>query len=262
MTEAELAGLRAWFSSFVAGFVGETPDDQRNYDLKVEHTYRVCAIMDRLTSALDFSADERRLMAAIALCHDVGRFPQYRQWRTFNDPVSANHGTLAIQVLKREGALASLPEETASRLLQGVALHNLFELPAALTAETVRRANLIRDADKLDIWRVMLAFFQSTPDQRASAVVWELPDTGSCSDEVIREVAAGRVVHRSLLRSADDFKLLQLSWVYDLHFAASYQLFQEFGYYDTLVSLLPAQPGIAEAAEAVARFLDRKLNER
>jgi hypothetical protein len=255
VTEEQVSEIAAWFDRFVASFPGSTPAEQRNYDLKIEHTAQVRGVMERLTKSLDLPPEERALAAAIALCHDVGRFPQYHRYGTFNDATSTNHAALSVRTLKDEGILDVLYPGDRETLLQAVALHNVFRLPDKLSPTVRRFALLIRDADKLDIWRVMIEFCAAPPDARASAVTWELPDTGTCSPCALKEVAAGRMLNRSLLATADDFKLLQLSWVYDLNFAESLVLMNERGYIDTLADLLPHDDGCHEAVTAVRDYV-------
>lgn len=247
-----------WFTRFVASFTAPSPEEQRNYDLKSEHTVQVRAIMERLAASLNLSSDERALASIIAICHDVGRFPQYRQYGTFNDATSVNHAALAVKTLKEEGILDSLEEQSRIHILQAIALHNVFTLPGNLAPYVRRFAMLIRDADKLDIWRVLIEYCSAPPQERASAVVWELPDTGYCSRPALDEIIAGRMIDRSLLATADDFKLLQLSWAYDLNFAESFKMLSERGYIETLAALLPDQPGCAEAVAVVRKFIQIK----
>ena len=260
MKEHQLNGIIAWFDSFVDSFRGESPEAQRNYDLKIDHTDRVRQVMDRLTLSLNLPPEERALATAIAICHDVGRFPQYRDYGTFNDATSTNHGILAVRTLRDEGVLDSLEHEERDVLLQAVARHNVFILPEGIPSVDRRFALLIRDADKLDIWRVLIEYFDSDPGERASAVLWELPDTGYCSPLALAEVVAGRMINRDLLATADDFKLLQLSWVYDLKFTESYRIPAERGYVETLAALLPPQPGCLEAVNAVRSFVGSRVD--
>jgi len=250
--------VASWFDQFVATFAAPSPDAQRNYDLKIEHTSRVRAIIEHLAASLNLSADERSLASIIAICHDVGRFPQYRKYGTFNDAASANHAALAVKTLKDEGILDTFGAETRNIIMQTVALHNVFILPDDLDPYVCRFAMLIRDADKLDIWRVLIEYCSTAPSERASAVVWELPDTGFCSDSAINEVIAGRMINRSLLATADDFKLLQLSWAYDLNFDESFRLLSERGYIEILAALIPDQPGCKEAVAVVRDFIQMR----
>jgi hypothetical protein len=255
MQTSQLAEMTAWFDAFVASFHGETPEAQRNYDLKIDHTRLVRANMERLATTQLPAAEDRVLAAAIAICHDVGRFPQYRDYGTFNDSTSTNHAALAVQTLSNERILDGLDVGRRQTLLQAVALHNVLSLPENLDPASHRFALLIRDADKLDIWRVLIEYYSAGPGERASAVTWELPDTGACSPAALAEVIAGRVLNRSLLATADDFKLLQLSWVFDLNFDESFRMLAERGYFDILAGLLPCQPGCREAVAAVDRHV-------
>ena len=251
MNEQQLHEIIAWFNRFTATFKGGSSSEQRNYDLKIDHTRLVQTNIERLAEHLQLAPEDRALASAIAICHDIGRFPQYRDYGTFNDATSANHASLAIATLKHEGILDRIDGEQSSILLQAVALHNVFALPENLDPVIRRFAMLIRDADKLDIWRVLLDYCTSASDERASAVIWELPDTGYCSEKALAEVAAGRMLQRSLLSTADDFKLLHLSWVFDLNFDESFRILAERGYIEALAGLMPVQPGRREVIEAV-----------
>lgn len=259
MTRDQLHKISDWFDSFVATFRGKTSAEQRNYELKIVHTRQVRALSERLAASLDLTPEERALAAAIAICHDVGRFPQYQRYGTFNDAASTNHATLALQTLKTAGILYPLAEEEQSVLLAAVALHNVFILPPQLDPLVRRFAMLIRDADKLDIWRVMIENCAAAPEKRASAVFLELPETGLCSAQALQEVIAGRMPNRELLATVDDIKLLQLSWAYDLNFVESFRIMSERGYLESLEGLLPDQPGCREAVGVVRAFVRARL---
>lgn len=259
MNEHQLHEIATWFDGFVATFKADLPGEQRNYDLKVDHTDRVRGVMERLAASLGLPPEERALASAIAICHDIGRFPQYRDYGTFNDASSVNHAALAVQTLRSDGIIRILDDDDRYVLLQAVALHNAFMLPENLGPRIHRFVLLIRDADKLDIWRVLIEYFRSPPGERASAVLWELPETGACSVCALEELIAGRMLNRSLLATADDFKLLQLSWVFDLNFDESFAIVEERGYIDTLAGLLPHQPGSREAVEVVRDHVRSRL---
>lgn len=262
MTESQLATLSGWFDSFVATFRADSVAEQRNYDLKIEHTRQVRANMERLAASLKMTAEEQALAAAIALSHDVGRFPQYRDYATFNDVTSVNHAALAVETLKDEGVLVGLTEAERLLLLQAVALHNRFHLPVQLKPQLRRYVLLIRDADKLDIWRVLIEYCTAPPEERAGAVAWDLPESGTCSPAALAEVIAGRMPNRDLLKTVDDIKLLQLSWAYDLNFSESFRMLDERGYVEILAGLLPADPRCASAVEAVRGFVQRQCGGR
>ncbi len=97
MNSDDLRFFKQWFSDYCASF--HTPDDEdlRNIMLKEKHTENVCAHI--LNIARDESLDSGDAMVAetVALFHDVGRFPQYAEYKTFRDRDSVNHGELGLK---------------------------------------------------------------------------------------------------------------------------------------------------------------------
>lgn len=250
MEQTQLDALHSWFDSYVRTYDDIDEEGFRNILLKVEHTRKVCEVMALLAAGEGLSPEDSRIAAAAALLHDVGRFPQFRRWRTFRDSDSDNHARLGIEVIREQGVLDGLP--AAERLLieEAVRFHNLLALPLRFQSPTSLYIRLIRDADKLDIWRVFLDFFRQPDDLRPSAVTLGFPDLPAVSPDCVRELAAGRVIRLEDVRVLNDFKLLQISWVYDLNFRSSYRLLQQRGHIQALGETIPLD---GSAAQAVAR---------
>lgn len=258
MSPADLTRLRHWFDRYCRTFYVVDAEAQRNIVLKEEHTHRVCANMELLVESLGLEEGSRRLAMAVALFHDVGRFEQYRRYGTFSDAASVNHAALGARVLTEERVLDPLPAADQSLIIRAVALHNAFTLPADLDGTTDLHLRLIRDADKLDIWRVFLDYYRAPEEERASAVSLGFADRPECSAPVLDSLREGKMVNLSQLATLNDFKLLQLSWVHDLNFPASFRLAREQGYLAGIVATLPPIPEVREAAEAVLTELDRR----
>lgn len=255
MDLAHLAALKEWFGRFVAGYLDLDPEAVRNIRLKELHTAKVLEAMELLTAGESMSPAESRLACAIALLHDVGRFPQYRRWRTFRDSESDNHARLGIEVIRAERLLEPLP--AAERLLieEAVRFHNLLQLPPRLRSCDPRFARLIRDADKLDIWRVFVEYFQQPEQERASAAGLGFPDLPEVTPACVESLASGRIVRLSDCRFLNDFRLLQLSWVYDLNFTTSYRLLAQRNYLPVLAAGIPDAPGVGQAVAAARDYL-------
>lgn len=253
----DLASLRAWFSCYCGSFRSADPEVQRNFDLKELHTRHV----GEAARLIALGGTERRLMLAevAALCHDLGRFPQYQEFRTFKDSDSVDHALLSAQILKQQSLLDFLPKEERDRVLVAVRLHNVFQVPAGLAAETEDLLRLVRDADKLDIWRVFIEYFYAPEDERASGAGLGFPDLPDCSPEVLAAVGAGELVQLSMLKSLHDFKLLQLSWVYDINFHNTLRLIEERGVLEQLAATLPKTETVVAVLGAVRAYLELKL---
>lgn len=249
MNRSGLDNLRQWFSGFTKAFYSEDEDRQRNIALKVEHTYRVCENMVRI--AQEESPQEALLGEAAALLHDIGRFPQYARYGTFRDADSVNHGELGARVIRTEGILGGLPPGEEELILTAVKYHNAFKLPRLEGPGALHLLKLVRDADKLDIWRVFVAYYGEGDEERASAAGLGLPDTEEYSEGTLSYIRRGETAPMGSLKTLNDFKLVQLSWVFDLNFRATRRLLLERGYIGSLAAYLPRTGEIEEAVRRV-----------
>jgi len=77
---------------------------------------------------------------------------------------------------------------------------------------------IVRDADKLDIWSVFLEYYESPPASKASAVGLGLPDLPEYSIDVLSCLYKKEIVSLATIKTLNDFKLLQLSWIFDLNY--------------------------------------------
>jgi putative nucleotidyltransferase with HDIG domain len=258
MRRSELENFRRWFSGFTKGFYSADEEHQRNIALKVKHSLLVSENM--VLIAEQESPEDVLLAEATGLFHDVGRFPQYAQYGTFKDAVSVNHGELGARVLREEGVLEGLPGEEQELILTAVKYHNAFSVPRIEGPGALHLLKLVRDADKLDIWRVFIEYYGEDEGQRSSAAGLGLPETGGYSEGTLSFIHEGKSVPLRAARTLDDFKLLQLSWVYDLNFRATHRLLLERGCIEKLAAHLPRNGQIRSAVKRLEDFTRRKAD--
>jgi hypothetical protein len=258
MEPNEPGHLKGWFAAYCRGFFTENEADNRNISLKEIHTHHVCENMNLLTGSLKMSTDERITAEAIAMFHDLGRFEQYRRYSTFRDDISENHAALGVKILKGENVLVKVPEEERRTIYLAISLHNVFRIPSSINSRGLLFSQLIRDADKLDIWRIFAEYYMQPETERASAVGLGFPDLPGCSPEVLDCLEKKAMVNLSKLKNLNDFKLLQLSWVFDLNFLASFRLVQDRGYIDGLSMTIPEDAKVKNALGLVREYVARK----
>lgn len=259
MTIDDLVFLRGWFTNYVKSFYSSNKEDQKNISLKEKHTFDVCRNMIEITGELDLRNKDMMIGEAIALFHDIGRFPQYAKYKTFRDSKSVNHGFLGVKTLLEEKILRVLPDKEQELIIKAVRFHNAFSIPKVEREDIVFFIKLIKDADKLDIWRVFLEYYESPEEERASAVGLELQDITGYSEGILLSVLKGQMVSLSLLKSLNDFKLMHLSWVYDLHYKPSFRLLLERAYIDRIIHHLPKDKGIQKVSAALKKYVKARL---
>lgn len=259
MERAELAQVQEWFDDYVTRFLDMAPEEVRNIRLKEEHTRRVVAVMEELCTGEGVPEQDRPIALACAFCHDLGRFPQYRRWRTFRDRDSDNHARLSVEVIREERLLDTLSAAEQVLIEEAVRFHNMLTLPRQYASSRDLFIRLIRDADKLDIWQVFLEYYRQPEHERASAVGLGFPDLPEVTPACLEALAAGRIVRLEDARVLNDFKLLQISWAYDLNFATSYRLLHERRYLELLAATLPDRPEITAAVAVAADHVRRMM---
>ena len=262
MNADALQSLKNWFQNYVHSCSLSVQEGQRNIDIKQEHTHQVCLNAVRIAEDLRLDQQETRLAEAIALFHDVGRFSQYQQYKTFDDSISVNHAVLGAKLLEDHNVLQDLPKHDRDIIVRSITLHNIFSLPNGLDEKSLLFARLIRDADKLDILRVVIEYFGQDEGDRAEAVALGLPDLPGYSQAVLACLARGELARKDALTTLNDFKLLQLAWLYDINFTCSLRMVEERGYIRTLAEMLPRNEEIAGAVEIVSKYVSGKLKIR
>jgi len=254
MTDADITRHEQWFAAYAAGKIAEAGTDAEPLRLKCEHTRRVLAGAGEIVDAEYFPPDLARATLIAALYHDVGRFDQYLRYRTFNDRISCNHAILGIRIINQKGCLDG--EEMRQTIGAAVALHNRFALPPALPDDLRRITLVVRDADKLDILRLMDEELHGE-GKSARAVVYGLPDNPArASNKIIAAALAGRPASYGDLQSVGDFRLLLSAWIFEMNFTASRQRFATDGHARRLLEGLPADSPYGPARAMLLARLD------
>ena len=260
MNRDDLLLFKQWFSGYCASFYTSDEEDMRNLALKEEHTAHVCANILNIAREESLGAGDAMIAEAAALFHDVGRFPQYAKYKTFKDSLSVNHGELGAEELAGTGILNNLPVREQEIITTAVKFHNAFKIPDLARPDAIIFLKLVRDADKLDIWRIFFEYYKrDSAKDRPSAVGLGFPDTPEYSREVLDCIFNKQLVSLAMLKTLNDFKLTKLSWVYDLNFRSSLRMVVEDNYIDGVAAALPQTDEIRKAVEFVHEYIRRKL---
>jgi hypothetical protein len=260
VTQDDLIYLKSWFADYARSYYSSDNEDQKNILLKVEHTYNVCSNIVAIAEGSSLEDNHVRLAEAVALFHDVGRFRQYTKYKTFRDAISINHGLLGSRILIEEKVLQRIPGNEQELIIQAVKYHNAFAIPTVIDRNVVLFLELVRDADKVDIFRVFIKYYESTVEERASATAFGLPDSPEYSKLMLSCIINKHVASYSNIRTENDFKLMKLSWVYDMHFKESVRLVRERNYVNDIINKLPQTEDILAAVEVLKEYISQRLN--
>ncbi|MGM0406761.1 MAG: HD domain-containing protein [Bacteroidota bacterium] len=251
-----------WFNSYIDQYVQLYPDLKENIEIKADHCRKVSLEMVGLAKNLNLKQNEILLAETIGLFHDVGRFKQYVQFNTFSDSKSQNHAELAIDVLNENKLLKDLSDNEVEIIHKSILNHSRAEIIRDHNENVNFFSKLIRDADKLDIWRLITEYYmvkEQNPENNNKTLELELPDSGEISDEVFNAIINKQVVLKESMQTLNDFKLLQIGWLFDLNFDYSVKRLHEKKYLDKIFKTLPKNEKVDQIKEVVNDYFENHL---
>lgn len=266
MTREFLDELTRRYDAYLDGFRSQDGTLQEMLQLKLDHTLGVVADAKRVMAGEGWPEEACVKGEACALLHDAGRYSQLQEFGTFQDAKSFDHAKRGVEIAERLRWLAELPDGERRQVLAAVAAHNKKEIPASLDTVTVDLCHLVRDADKLDIFRVMEEAVEDGSLVRNPEIAWGLEMSGPPSPDVVSAVSKGQSVSYAWVRTLSDFVLIQVGWLNGgLRFRSSLRLAKErqaLDFREDFLKTLSDDPGVTACCDAARAHMEERLNGR
>ena len=249
-----LREMHTWMHDYIKTFYSDDEEVQLGITLKEKHTGYVTANAKELAVALRLSPHDVLVAEIVGLFHDVGRFAQYSKYKTFNDAHSEDHATLGVKFLHELPVMKKLGAADFELLCFAINNHNKRAIEPTDDARKLLFAKIIRDADKLDIYRVLEPYLLNN----AAAPNFINCDGDEVSPDFVDDFVNGRQADFYRIRTHGDRKLVRLMWVYDINFAWTLKRVVEKGYVERIErALLPRtdkmEAGIKRLNEYIAK---------
>lgn len=226
--------VRSEFAAYISDFDA----NDGKIKLKIDHTYRVAAICDRIAKSIGLTDADLDIAWLLGMLHDIGRFKQVREYGTFNDAVSIDHALASVQVLFDEGYIRNYMETDIydDIIYTAIRQHNAFRLPENLSSRMQMFCDLIRDADKVDIFRVNTDIPLTTIYGKAA----ENAPYEAISEGVIEDYSKRHCVLRAKKCNSIDHVAGHASLAFELVYPKSLEIACKQGYLKKLL-LYPTQ---------------------
>lgn len=257
MTDADYKALTDFFDDYSSEFITRAANAHPHVTKKA-HTARVVENMVFLGTSLQLSPQQMWVAKAAALLHDIGRFTQFETYGTFLDTASKNHGALGAGVIREHRLLASWPIPEKRQIIRSVALHNAYRLPREMDRDTLFLTRLLRDADKLDIFHVVIQKYLGADPLENGYLTHNLVDDGLVSKFLVGRILKKELIDNRQVRSVNDLKLLQISWVFDLNFKPAIRQVNDLGFIPLILSTLPDSDLLTALADFMKDYLAKK----
>ena len=263
----------------------------RNYDpsdekikLKIDHTYRVAGLCQRIAESLGLSEPDVDIAWLLGMLHDIGRFEQIRRFGTFNDVQSVDHAEFGADLLFKEGLIRKFAEgyykecelarsgnEEAEQIIKNneyhnkdtgllemaIRQHNKYRVKEDLTERQRMFCDILRDADKVDIFKVNA----DIPMEIIYDVTTEELKNGIITKEVLESFYKKETVLKSVRRSAVDHIVGHISLLFELVYKESYRQAKEQGYVYKLLDFKSNVPEVNAEFGDMRKYVDEFLME-
>jgi hypothetical protein len=257
MEQKQLEQFKAWFDNYVDSFYDDDDFINAHLKLKEYHSRRVCQEMQYLANALGLAENQKRIAEAIAILHDIGRFKQFAKYRTYSDVKTVNHCMLGLDILRENKVLEDIEEKERECIEKAIEYHGLKKLPGDLNGECLLFSKLIRDADKLDIFYVAIEYYKQYKGKKEKYLLeLETPDEPWYSHNLVEAILHGKNIDYAQLKTLNDWKLMQLGWVYDVNFLPTLKRIKQRKFLETILSLLPQTEDIQKIENKILKYVE------
>jgi HD superfamily phosphohydrolase YqeK len=249
--------IRRWFNQYVQKFKNGDRNQEKGITLKEKHSINVSKEIVSIGQRIGLSDKDLQPAETMGLLHDLGRFEQFARYRTFVDSRSVNHAKLGVNIIRNKGILEGYDEKTQRLILRAILYHNLPTLPQQETNTCLFFSKLLRDADKLDILRVVTEYYLRNDSERDAALDSDYPDTPGISNQVYMNLVQKRIVRNQNVKNLNDFKLFRLGWLFDINFTPTFESILGRGYIEMIRDTLPKSNQIESIFNIVQSYIGR-----
>lgn len=209
--------------------------DCLGFELKVTHTYHVAENAKQIATKMNLSEEDINLAELIALLHDIGGFEELTFLKQF-DSVKFDHASYGVRMLFEEHLIREFIEDTSYDEIIKIAIdnHSRLSIQDGLDDRCLLHAKIIRDADKLDNFRVkkeekIEAIFPGKVKNKKDL------ENSTLSNQVYETVKNKRCVDIHDRITILDYWVCVLAFIFDLNFKETMQMVKEKNYVNILI---------------------------
>ena len=200
---------------------------------KFEHSFRVMEISNKIATNLNLEKEKIQLATLIGLLHDIARFEQYTQYKTFSDINSFDHGDYGVKLLEENNRIREYIETDKydNIIKKAIKNHNKFEIEQGLNEEELLFSKIIRDSDKLDIfYEIIEIFWKNEKDEL---------EKGELTHKVKEQFYNRKIINRKDIADKEyTNEVVQvIAFIYDINFPISFEIIKEEKYIDRMIDI-------------------------
>lgn len=217
----DIQQARVAFQKYVSCYDADIPSIR----MKIIHTYETMKCTTYLCDLLNLSDEDKSLAELIALLHDIGRFEQWIKYESFADYKTVDHALYSSELLFQDGLIREFIDDSAYDHLirKAIEQHNRYQIEDGFDDRELLFIHLIRDADKLDNFRVK-------EEEDIETTLYASIDEVNCefiSEEIYEQMYHQKLIYGPTRVTHLDIWLSYIAFIFDLHFPESLQYIRE-----------------------------------
>ena len=246
--------MHEWMNKYMKSFYTDDEEVMRGILVKETHTGYVTTNCIELAKNLKLSEHDIELAEIIGLFHDVGRFKQYQIYKTFNDADSEDHADLGVKVISELEFFKKISAEDFEIIKFAIQQHNKKEIEKNSDERKILFTKIIRDADKLDIYRVLEPYLNDSNLDKMPNFIKSTD--ASISSDFVQNFIDGNQADYNKMRTYGDRKIVRLMWVYNINFKWTMKKILERGYIEKIISNLPIDDKIQLGIDRLKNYVE------
>lgn len=252
-----IASLRLAYNDFIISFKYAPYNADPAVERTIDHTQRVVENILILANFLELNDNEKAVAETVAIFHDIGRLwillPQNSEIKV------VDHAQASIEYLKSCEAFKQLDESTQGIINHVIINHNKPDLPPKENESNLFYIKLLRDADKLDIWRTTTDYIAHKSGKPNMAKDLTLSEKSVVTQAFCKIIIEGGIPNKNDLITFNDFIIFQMSWIFDLHFKKSFQIVNQKQYIRHLYDSLPKNDSVIEIYRMIRIYIENRM---
>ena len=224
--------------------------NDENINLKYEHTLEVVKITEAIARKLNLNEEDTTLAKVIAYLHDIGRFEQIVKTNTFKD-TKMDHADNGVDLLFNRGLIDKfqIDKKYYDIIRKSIKNHNKLEIEEGLSKDEEFFVKLIRDADKIDIYRVRHKY------EREKDIFRDIPQ-----EHKLKDFYNHQSINIKDNKTKSDSILCVISFVYDINFKESIDVLKEVGYFQKFINGITVPKERQELFDDIKKKIYKYLN--
>lgn len=242
----------------------------KNYDLnlgmiqlKVRHTYGVVSLSEYIAKDLNLSEEDVELAKLIALLHDIARFEQAKEFSDYRDYKNIDHAELGVKILFEDNLIRKFIDDNKydNIILKAIKNHNKLSIEDGLNDKEFLHAQIIRDADKTDNFRVKANdkfedIFNSSKEKLENDTI---------SEKIYNDFMNNKIIISKERITDMDCWVSYLAFIFDYNFNSGLKYIKEKDYINVLVDRInykveDTKEKMENIRKHALQYVDNKIN--